>query len=188
MENVMMDLQMDVQNTPNPNAKKFVLNHIVKREGKISYRNPDECFGNMLARDLFSIAHVSQVHFFENVITITQDGEGDWDQIEWLAQAIIETRLPVHNPDFKEKPDEPKKTIALTPELQAIEDVLDRTIRPGLQGDGGDIEVLGLDGNKLMVRYQGACGSCPSSMGATLGAIESILKNEYNPDIEVIVV
>jgi Fe-S cluster biogenesis protein NfuA len=43
-----------------------------------------------------------------------------------------------------------------------------------------------LDGNILTIRYQGACGGCPSSMMGTLQAIESILRTEFNPYLEVV--
>ena len=46
--------------------------------------------------------------------------------------------------------------------------MLDEEVRPYLQNDGGDLHVLGLDGNKLSVHYQGACGTCPSSISGTL--------------------
>jgi Fe-S cluster biogenesis protein NfuA len=65
--------------------------------------------------------------------------------------------------------------------------LLDEQIRPYLQGDGGDLYVLGLEDNRLTVHYQGACGSCPSSMSGTLVSIEQLLKT-IEPDIEVVAV
>ena len=66
-----------------------------------------------------------------------------------------------------------------------IEEILDRRIRPGLQGDGGDLKVLSYNDNVLLVQYQGACGTCPSSTTGTLEAIRAILQDEYDPEIEV---
>ena len=57
-----------------------------------------------------------------------------------------------------------------------------------LMGDGGYLEVLGLNDHTLSIRYQGACGSCPSSLTGTLMAIEGMLKQEVDPDLEVIAV
>jgi Fe-S cluster biogenesis protein NfuA len=65
--------------------------------------------------------------------------------------------------------------------------VLDEQVRPYLQGDGGDLYVMGLEGNKLKVHYQGACGSCPSSISGTLTGIENLVK-QIEPDIEVVAV
>jgi len=39
--------------------------------------------------------------------------------------------------------------------------------------------------NVLIVKYQGACGTCPSSTTGTLEAIRSILRDEFDPQIEV---
>jgi len=71
--------------------------------------------------------------------------------------------------------------------LDMINALLDEHIRPYLQGDGGDLYVIGLDGNRLAVHYQGACGSCPSSISGTLQGIENLVKS-IEPDIEVFAV
>lgn len=64
-------------------------------------------------------------------------------------------------------------------QLDEIELVLGSDIRPGLNMDGGDLQVLDLeDGRKLVVRYEGACGSCGSSVGATLAFIEDTLRRQ----------
>ena len=66
-----------------------------------------------------------------------------------------------------------------------IEEILDRRIRPGLQGDGGDLACVSYENNVLIIKYQGACGTCPSSTTGTLEAIRSILQDEFDPQIEV---
>tara|TARA_B100001248_G_scaffold261136_1_gene251305 strand:+ start:7271 stop:7825 length:555 start_codon:yes stop_codon:yes gene_type:complete len=183
-----MDLQIMVQDTPNPNAKKFVMNKPVKREGKSTYHNQEETFNNILAHDLMGVAHVDSVHFFKNVITVTQDGMAEWEDLEWLVKAILETRMPIHNPDYQDKPAEPQeKPKPKDPELLKIDEILDRTVRSALQVDGGDIELLAIEDNYLMVRYLGACGSCPASTAGTLQAIQSILRDEYRDDIQVVI-
>lgn len=47
-------------------------------------------------------------------------------------------------------------------------------IRPGLQSDGGDMELVSVDGYKVKVRLKGACVSCGAS-NATLGGIRRSL-------------
>jgi Fe-S cluster biogenesis protein NfuA len=69
-----------------------------------------------------------------------------------------------------------------------INDILDEKVRPALMGDGGYLEILGLKENTLSIRYQGACGSCPSSLTGTLMAIEGMLRQEVDPDLEVVAV
>ena len=69
-----------------------------------------------------------------------------------------------------------------------INEILDEKVRPALAGDGGYLEILELKDQTLKIRYQGACGSCPSSLTGTLMAIEGMLKQEIDPDLEVIAV
>ncbi len=180
------EILIRVQGTPNPNAWKFVLDRPVLVEGKASYSTIEEASQNNLAKSLFEVPGVRQVHYFQNVITVTHQFDVDFENIREALCAVIQTRMPVHNPN-QTKVDEKKMSRAhLSEDVQKIEEILDRTIRPGLQGDGGDIDVIKYDENKVYVSYQGACGTCPSSTTGTLMAIEGILRDEFNPTIEVI--
>lgn len=69
--------------------------------------------------------------------------------------------------------------MALT--LENVETVLDE-LRPYLMSDGGNVEVVELDGPVVKVRLQGACGSCPSSMMTLKMGIERRLR-EFIPEI-----
>ncbi len=162
----------------------MICNYDVTATGKITFSEAEDCAHIPLAKALFEIKGVTQVHFFENAITLTQDGSISWDQVLEEARRLIKALLPSHDPDFA-SPEE-KKRAELSPELQKIEEILDRTIRPALQGDGGDLQVLALDGHFLTIRYEGACGTCPSSVTGTLNAIQSILRDEFDPNIEII--
>jgi Fe-S cluster biogenesis protein NfuA len=71
--------------------------------------------------------------------------------------------------------------------MNKITALLDTQIRPYLKSDGGDLNVIALVGNQLSVHYQGACGSCPSSLSGTLNAIVNLVRT-IEPDIEVIAV
>jgi Fe-S cluster biogenesis protein NfuA len=188
MSAVMPAIEIKTQRTPNPNAWKFIVNQDVKREGKISYTSAAECAHVPLAAALLDLANVTQVHLFENVLTVTQNGASDWTNLAPAVEDVVRARLAAHDAGFTDHSEKPKAEAraALSPDLLKIEEILDRTVRPGLQADGGDLEVLELDGNILTVRYQGACGGCPSAMMGTLQAIEGILRDEYNPYLEVV--
>lgn len=180
-----MSLDIQVQPTPNPNALKFILDRPVKMSGKASFKNPVDCMSIPLAQALFDLRGVDQIHFFENVITINKFSFEDWENLEPAIQTCLESFLPDHNPDFDFATPEEKRREGLTPEMTKIEEILDKKIRPGLQGDGGDLVVQGFKDNVLLIKYQGACGTCPSSTQGTLEAIKSILRDEVSPDIEV---
>jgi NFU1 iron-sulfur cluster scaffold homolog, mitochondrial len=178
-------LSITIQPTPNPNALKFIMNKEVKNEGKVSFKSPQDCRDVPLAAALFDLRGVDQVHFFQNVITISKFSFEDWDSLEPAVQTCIENFLPDHDPNFKIFDPLAEKRASLPPELQKIEEILDKRIRPGLQGDGGDLVVNDFKDNVLIVKYQGACGTCPSSTTGTLEAIRSILRDEFDPNIEV---
>ena len=182
----MDSLKMKVQVTPNPNAKKFVLSKDVKSEGKVTFSSIDDCHHIDLARELYLLTNVTQIHFFENVVTMTQNGLSNWEALETNAKKVLQDFLPDHDPKFLTAEEEYRKD--LTPERQIVEELLDQHIRPHLRMDGGDIEVLDLEGNLLTIRYEGACGSCPSAQTGTLDAIRSTLRSEYNPNLDVVTI
>jgi len=184
------DVLVRAQSTPNPKALKFISNFAFKKEGKATFKDPSQCEEHLLFFDLFLIDGMRQIYVFENSLTLTHDGTVLEDEFIQDAESIIKTRLPVHDPSFltADEKKETKKAVdrsELPVEIQQIESILDRTVRPGLQADGGDLEVLGYENHELTITYQGACGSCPSSLMGTLQAIENILKNEFDPDIRV---
>ena len=180
-----MTSEITIQPTPNPNALKFIIDRDVKSDGKVSFKNPQECKEVPLAAALFDLRGVDQIHFFQNVITVSKFSFEEWDNLEPAVQTCIESFIEDHDPGFKAHDTEESRRSGLTPELRQIEEILDKRIRPGLQGDGGDLVVKDFKDNVLIVKYQGACGTCPSSTTGTLEAIRSILRDEVNPQIEV---
>ena len=64
-----------------------------------------------------------------------------------------------------------------------IEAVLDKFVRPGLHADGGDVEVVGIDGDRIVqVRMRGACVGCPSSGITMTMGIEATVK-QHIPEV-----
>ena len=176
---------ISVQPTPNPNALKFILNREVKTSGKTSFKNPLQAKEVPLAAAIFDLRGVDQVHFFENVITVSKFTFEPWDSLEPAVMTTVENLIEDHDPDFVDHDPEVERRKNLSPDLLKIEEILDHRIRPGLQGDGGDLKTVSFNNNILLVQYQGACGTCPSSTTGTLEAIRAILRDEYDPEIEV---
>ena len=75
------------------------------------------------------------------------------------------------------------ETMALT--LENVEKVLDE-LRPFLMADGGNVEVVELDGPIVKVRLQGACGRCPSSTMTLKMGIERKMR-ESIPEVSEVV-
>ena len=70
--------------------------------------------------------------------------------------------------------------------LVVINDIFDEELRPYVQLDGGDVEVVELkDDREVIISYKGACATCLYSTGATLSYIQQMLKTRIHPDLEV---
>lgn len=67
-----------------------------------------------------------------------------------------------------------------------IRDLVENDIARGLRTDGGDIELLGVEGATVRVRLTGACASCPASQATIKGWVEAQLREHVDEDIEVV--
>lgn len=178
-----MNYSISVQPTPNPNALKFVLNVPLKaRESSVFKRGITTAIP--LVDALLVLNGVLEVFLSGNFITITQDGTLDWDAAETSIKNVILSHIDAHDADFDVRSSvAPSKT--LDAELLRIDEILERTIRPALQHDGGDLQVISLENKTLTISYQGACGCCPHAAMGTLYAIQNILRDQYDPEISV---
>jgi Fe-S cluster biogenesis protein NfuA len=80
-----------------------------------------------------------------------------------------------------------KYYISVVTMKEKIEKVIDEQIRPGLQMDGGDIELVDVgDDGVVKVRLTGACGGCPMSQLTLTMGVERILK-EMIPEVKGVV-
>jgi Fe-S cluster biogenesis protein NfuA len=68
---------------------------------------------------------------------------------------------------------------------EKVEELIQR-IRPALQADGGDVELVGIEGSVVKVRLTGACGSCPMSTMTLKMGIERAIRAEVPEITEVI--
>ena len=187
-----------IEETPNPAALKFIMDGPVVADGAVSLSNADEdedyTGDNLLAQALFKVG-ASELFLCQNYISVTMFNPNAWKHFMDDVKNAIETQLlpPGEKPPEKEKkdsvlnhiernefphlPDEEKKAI--------IDSLMDEIIRPALANDGGGLEILKVEGNEVRIKYQGACGSCPSSTGGTLAAIQRALQGYLDPNIEV---
>jgi Fe-S cluster biogenesis protein NfuA len=180
----------DIQETPNPNAVKFILREPVSYGTSHSFKSGAEAAEDKLAKSLFAVGDVVSVFYMDKMITVEKNEETDWDEL------LPVLAIPIREAEAVQTQTAAAAAVGGTiaavtsddPRLMQINEILDERIRPFLAGDGGWVDVLGLEGNTLNVRYQGACGSCPSSLTGTLMAIENMIKDEVDPEIEVVAV
>ena len=82
-----------------------------------------------------------------------------------------------------EKPSIPKKLTNLQ-KIALIQEVIESEVRPGLQADNGDIELIDIDGNKVTVALRGMCTGCLMS-DVTIKGIQEKLRELVNKEIVV---
>jgi len=169
------------------------LQRFTNREGVVvQLTAASQVENDQLAKSLFDVGHVVSVFYMDRMITVEKDEEGDWDELlPALAVPIREAATVAPSAQAAAAAAVGGSLAAVMsddPRLIKINEILDEKVRPALMGDGGYLEVLGLEEHTLSIRYQGACGSCPSSLTGTLMAIEGMLKQEVDPEIEVIAV
>lgn len=184
----------DIQETPNPNAVKFILKEPVSHGTSHSFKAETDAAGDSLAKSLFDIGNVVSVFYMDKMITVEKTDDAEWDEI--LPALAVPIRAAESVKQASGNGNGAAASIggaiaAVTsddPKLIQIDELLDERIRPYLAGDGGWLEIVELTGHTLRIRYQGACGSCPSSLTGTLMAIENMIRDEIDPEIEVVTV
>ncbi|HBR56655.1 MAG TPA: NifU family protein [Blastocatellia bacterium] len=183
----------DIQETPNPNAVKFILKDAVSYGTSHSFKSYESAAADALAGSIFDVGDVVSVFYMDKMITVEKTDEAEWDEILPLLAAPIRAAegLTAKNGNGSAASVMGGALAAAAsddPKLAEIEALLDERIRPYLAGDGGWLEIVELAENTLKIRYQGACGSCPSSLTGTLMAIENMIRDEVDSTIEVIAV
>lgn len=176
----------EIERTPNPDAMRFVLGEPLTNGVTKSFENAGEAKDDELASALFAIDNVINVYYVDRYITITQDGKAVWSELlrklaPPIREATPQTNIieddEVHATKEVQESDDPR--------LIQINQMLDEQVRPYLLADGGGLKILGLEGNRLKVHYQGACGTCPTATSGTLYAIESMVRR-IDPEIQVV--
>src|SRR2546428_2596534 len=71
----------DIEETPNPNAVKFVLREPVSNGVAQQFASSAQAANDPLAKALFDVGHVVSVFYMDRMITVEKDDEGDWDEL-----------------------------------------------------------------------------------------------------------
>lgn len=178
-----MLIVQDVDLTPNPQALKFIVNQRLLTRETRNFQSKEEAANDPLAKIIFELEGVVSVFYMDKFITIEKDPNVSWGMIQKnFVNALSNFDVAAIPPEREIETD----SIEETELLKKINQILDQKVRPALAGDGGGLEVLGIEGTRIQIKYQGACGSCPSSIRGTLVAIEKLLRREVSPDIEVV--
>jgi NifU-like protein len=142
-----------------------------------------KCFG-ITGEEIRSVAKLNGLKTVEQVTHYTKAG-GGCSTCHPEIQEILR--------EIAEEEEREKKALAVQSgrkltnlqKIKLIEETMDREIRPSLKQDGGDIDLVDVEGDKVFVGFRGTCSSCPSSEFTLKGYVQEKLREFVSPEIEV---
>jgi len=147
---------------------------VVEEEGKLVCK----CF-DVTEEKIRKVAIENHLTTVDEVTDYTKAGGGCGEcreEIEAILRDIWSLKVP-------EKPAKPKKLTNLQ-KIALIQEIIDREIRPRLQTDGGDIELIDIDGNKVIIALRGMCTGCAMS-DVTINGVQDKLRELVSEEIVV---
>lgn len=176
-------MYIQTENTPNPNAIKFLPAADISPEAPIFFNNIEETLGkSALAFKIFEIGNISAVFFGNDFITVTKDQAIEWQLLKPEILMVIMDHIVSGLPILETG----AKTISSEGELSEIEkqivEIIETRVRPSVAMDGGDIIYKSFKDGIVYLELRGACSGCPSSTITLKSGIESMLQH-YVPEV-----
>ncbi len=136
------------------------------------------CFG-VTDKEIEKLAREQRLTTAEDVTNACKAGGGCGQCIPEIEKII--TRVAGEERALAEV----KPRLTQLQKIKLIEETIDRQVRPILRRDGGDLELHDVDGDRVLVRFVGACVSCPVSSVTLKDVVESQLREAISEDIVV---
>ncbi|MBS9523671.1 NifU family protein [Litoribacter ruber] len=170
-------VQIYMEENPNPNSLKFVVNFMLADDG-ISFDYPDaeSTENSPLAKELFNFAAVDRVFIASNFVTVTKKEDVAWEDIRDHVRSQIKGYLESGKPAVTQAFDkDPLFDENDSETVKKIKGILDEYIRPAVEQDGGAIVFHSFQDGVVKVLLQGSCSGCPSSTVTLKAGIENLL-------------
>lgn len=138
------------------------------------------CFG-VTENQIWEAIKVNGLKTVEEVTNYTKAG-GACGKCKNTIKDIIDTYY------HKEKREEKEEKPPLSPaqKILKINSIIENQISPELQKDGGDITLVDIDGDKVLVRLRGRCSGCKNSNLTIKAFVETTLRDAIDKNIEVV--
>ena len=141
-----------------------------------------KCFGVTDVK-ILKVAKENQLHKAEDVTHYCKAGGACGDCRDQI-QEILDQEKGVRRPLDEIKP--VRKAMSNIERMQKVMKVIDEDIRPRLAQDGGNIELVDVDGRTVTVAMRGACASCRASQLTIKELVEKTLREQVDPEITVV--
>ncbi|MEK0436794.1 MAG: hypothetical protein RLZZ530_760 [Pseudomonadota bacterium] len=172
-------MNIDVQQTPNPDTLKFVLGFELVQNGTIEFKSHLEAKEYPFVQKIFELG-VELVFFGANFISVKKNSSLEWREILEEIKNIIKIDFPKNFKaiSIQKETSENKDEI-----FKKIEEVLELKIRPAVAMDGGNISLRSFVDGVAEVELQGSCAGCPSSTLTLKQGVERMLVH-YVPEVK----
>ncbi len=141
-----------------------------------------ECFG-VTDKEIERVIRENGLKTREEVTNYTKAGGGCetcHDKIEALLTRVLREEREARQAEAP-----PRPALTNIRKMKLIEETLEREIKPALKADGGDLDLIDIDGNKVLVALRGACSSCRAAEVTLKDYVELKLKEFVTPEITV---
>ena len=172
-------MNIDVQQTPNPDTLKFVLDFELVQNGTIEFKSHLEAKEYPFVQKIFELG-VELVFFGANFISVKKNSSLEWREILEEIKNIIKIDFPK---DFKAINIQKETNDNKDEIFKKIEEVLELKIRPAVAMDGGNISLRSFVDGVAEVELQGSCAGCPSSTLTLKQGVERMLVH-YVPEVK----
>lgn len=127
-------------------------------EGKIVCK----CFG-VTDEKIKRVVRENGLRTVEQVTHYTKAGGGCMSCHAQIEDLIMEVWEDKKRETMRAQTKEKRKKLTTIQKINLVQEVLEREIRPELQKDGGDIELIDVEGNNVIVALRGHCVGCPGA-------------------------
>jgi len=140
-----------------------------------------ECFG-VTDEQIKRAIRENRLTSVEDVTHYTKAGGGCTECHPEIEKLLEQVRSETSRPAQAAEKAGPMTNIK---RMQLVTKVVDEEIRPSLHKDGGDMELVDIEGTKVMVSFRGACAGCPSSHLTAKEVVEKKLRERVDSQIVV---
>ena len=142
-----------------------------------------KCFG-ISGKEIREVVSLNGLKTVEQVTHYTKAG-GGCSTCHPEIQEILREIAEQQEREEKARAAQSGRKLTNLQKIKLIEETMDREIRPSLKQDGGDIDLVDVEGDKVFVGFRGTCTSCPSSEFTLKGFVQEKLREFVSPEIEV---
>jgi len=141
------------------------------------------CFG-VTETEIERVIRENRLHTVEEVTNYCKAGGGCGGCKGQIAEILARVAGAPPKPEEPAPPPPPRLTNIR--KIQLIQETLDREVRPMLRQDGGDIELIDVDGNRVLVSLRGHCAMCRAAEFTLDGVVGPKLREFVSPDLVVV--